>query len=123
MGITELTAYAIWIGAFLLAFTIYLRVDWHDWGMVGLMLFAAGATFLMTRSITWYWGSPYLRGELLVMWRALILTGVVLMTIGQIKGLFRDPPPQRQVVRRLVAAAIGITVLLLIAHAYDGGFS
>lgn len=114
MNIAELSVWALWAVVVTLTLVLYLRVDVHDWGMVGLVIVLMGATTLVSRSLLRYYGWLDMDHETLFLWRALVLIGAPLAIAGYIAGLWRDPPPARQIVSRIVALAIVVTVLTLL---------
>lgn len=117
MSMGELSAWALWAVIVTLTLVLYLRVDIHDWGMVGLVIVLFGATTLVTRSLLHYYGLLGIGNETPFLWRALVLIGAPLAISGYIAGLWRDPPPLRQIVVRLVALAVVVTALTLLMMA------
>lgn len=114
MTFAELAVWALWAVVVTLTLVLYLRVNVHDWGMVGLVIVLMGATTLVTRSLLRYYGWLEIDHETLFLWRALVLIGAPLAIAGYIAGLWRDPPPARQIVRRIVVLTIVVTVLTLL---------
>ena len=97
----------------LLAFVLYIRIDAHDWGMVGLAILAGGLAVLMFRAMLMHYSVTTLDREMFVLWRISAIAGGGVLSAGIIAGIFRDPPPLDRVIRRLVFAAVLVTVLVL----------
>ena len=112
MSWNELTMWLMTIISLTLAITLYLRVDIHDWGMVGLTIFVSGASALMVRWVARTYGWVDDASALLVLWRFLVVLGAPLALAGFVMSFWRDPPPRRQVVMRL-AWLLTITLVLL----------
>ena len=112
MNLNEITMWLMTIISLTLAITLYLRVDIHDWGMVGLTIFVSGASVLMVRWVARTYGWVDDASALLVLWRFLVVLGGPLALAGFLMSFWRDPPPRRQVAMRL-AWLLTITLELL----------
>lgn len=102
----DLSAWALWVVSVTLTLTVYLRVDPHDWGMVGLTIFLFGASVLTTRTMLRLYELEYGGDSSLYAWRGLVIVGGPVALAGFLAGWRRDPPPRGQVVRRLVVLAV-----------------
>ena len=117
MNFGEVSAWALWAVITVLALVLYIRVDLHDWGMVGFTIFTMGACVLLSRSLLAWYGHDVWRGELLVIWRTLVLVGAPVATAGFIAGMLREPPPRRQVVIRLALLALVAVAITVVVQA------
>lgn len=114
MPVAELAVWAMWGVTVTLALVLYIRVDIHDWGMVGMTIFLFGAAVLLSRSLLRYYGQDDGGPVVLASWRALVLIGAPVAITGYLLGLFREPPPWRQVVGRLaVLGLVGMALILV----------
>lgn len=116
MDWSVLSAWAMWLVVTILTLVLYLRVDTNDWGMVGLTTFLAGGCVLLTRSLLYAYGHDVWRGELLVIWRLLVLVGAPVATAGLLAGVLREPPPRRQIVERLVLLIVAIAITVVVVQ-------
>lgn len=69
-----------------------------------------GLSTLLTRSILMTYGLLDVEDETLFLWRVLVLIGAPLAISGYIAGLWRDPPPVRQIVIRLGILAVATAI-------------
>lgn len=117
MSMGEVAAWSLWAVVTVLALILYLRVDIHDWGMVGFTVFVAGACVLLSRSLLAWYGHDIWRAELLVIWRGLVLIGAPVAIAGYVAGIVRDPPPRRQIVTRLALLAVVTMATTIVVQA------
>ena len=114
MSVIEVVYWLMWGFVAGLSLVLYLRVDWHDWGAVGLVTALFGATVLLTGIIYAHYGGDVLLAEANVLWKLLVLVGAPVAVAGYIAGMIRDPVPCWQIVRRLAALGLALTVLFVL---------
>jgi len=114
MSVIEVVYWLMWGFVAGLSLVLYLRVDWHDWGAVGLVTALFGATVLLTGIIYAHYGGDVLLAEANVLWKLLVLVGAPVAIVAYILGMIRDPVPCWQIVRRLAALAVALTVLFVL---------
>ena len=115
MSWNEITMWLMTVISLTLAITLYLRVDIHDWGMVGLTVFVFGASVLMVRWVARTYGWVDDSPAMLVIWRFLVVTGAPLALSGFVMSFWRDPPPVRQIGLRLAwLAAITLSLGMVV---------
>lgn len=107
----EVAMWVLTIAVLTLTVVLYVRVDIHDWGMVGFTAMLFGASVLLIRWVMAVYALGHADDELQLLWRLLVLIGAPFALAGYILGLFREPPPVRQVALRL-AVLIGVVALL-----------
>lgn len=113
MTLNELVYWTLCVFVVALFLVLYLRVDWHDWGAVGMTGVMFAAAVLMSRTLLRHYGYDLYLHEMLVLWRAVILVSVPIALLGFGAGMIRDPVPPGQIVRRLGALAVVLIVLLV----------
>jgi ABC-type sugar transport system permease subunit len=111
MNMGDLVLWTIWAFFVVLTLVLYLRVDWHDWGLVGMTIALFGLTILVTMIAT---DDRWFQAETRVLWRTLVFVGVPVAVAGYVAGMVRDPIPRRQIIRRLLALAIGLALSYLV---------
>lgn len=111
--------FVLWLVFIALTLTLLMKVDWKDWGLVGLLLLSAGVTSLLTRSSLSRFGIPEFQQELLWLWRSFALIGGSVVLMGLMTEFVRSPPLFWQSVRRVVVGAIAIAVVLIFIYSYN----
>jgi hypothetical protein len=114
MTINEVVYWTLWAFIVVLFLVLYLRVDWHDWGAVGMTGVMFAATVLLSRSLLRNYGYQLYVGEMLVLWRVLVLIFAPMAVLGFGIGLVRNPVPPGQIARRLAALAVALVAALFI---------
>ena len=110
----ELVYWTLWAVLSVTFLALYLRVDWHDWGAVGLTGVIFGIVLLLTTIIYDYYGGQFFVLESLLLWKLIVLAFAALALPGLVAGFWRDPVPRWQIVRRLAALALALTVLFVL---------
>lgn len=114
MTVSEIAIWLIAVLVVMLTLVLYIRVDLHDWGMVGFTAFMFGISVLMVRVILrsegWVGDSP----DLIIVWRLFVILGAPVALAGYILGIKRKTPPARQVARRLLVMAAVIAFLVFL---------
>lgn len=111
MSIDELSLLILWLVVSVLTLVLYLRVHVRDWGMMGLVLVMMGLTTLVTRSVLIEYDVLNDGHPSYVLWRTLVIIGAPFAIAGFAAGVWRDPPPVRQVVARLSFLFVFVVVL------------
>lgn len=109
----DIAVWALTLATLTLTVVLYIRVDIHDWGMVGFTVMMFGASVLLVRWVVKMhgWGDA---DELYVVWRLLVLIGTPFALTGYVLGMVREPPPMRQVLCRLALLVVIVTVAVMI---------
>lgn len=111
--IADISLWLMWCMTMMLCVLIYLRVDRHDWGMVGMDIFFFGTAVLLTRALFHRYGL-YTHPDIVWVWRVLVIVGAPIALTGHGVGFFRDKPAPQQVVKRLIIL-IGVVVFVSLA--------
>lgn len=114
MTTNEIVYWTIWAVLLGLFLALYLRVDWHDWGAVGLTGFTFGILLLVSTIIYRYYGGTFVILESLLLWKFVVLVFAPLALIGYIAGFIRDPVPPGQITRRLLGLAVALMVIYIV---------
>lgn len=109
----ELIMWLMTVTTLTLAFTLYIRVDIHDWGMVGLTTFTSGVSILLVRWVMRHYGWIDDSPVMVILWRMLVVIGAPLALTGFVMSFWRDKPPARQVLVRLSVLVLFIVVLTI----------
>ncbi len=114
MQMGEIVVWLLTIVFCAMTLVLYIRVDIHDWGMVGFTVLLFGCSVLLVRAVLHMYGVIDTEQEMLMLWRLLVLIGGPVALAGYVMGLWRDPPPARQVITRLVVLALVTAVMALV---------
>ena len=114
MSVIEIVYWTLWAFMAGMFLVLYLRVDWHDWGAVGMTGVICGIVLLLSSIIYRYYGGRLFLAESGVLWKLLVLGFAPLALAGYVAGWIRDPVPRWQIVRRLAALAVALTVLFVL---------
>lgn len=109
--IGEFVVWALWAFFVALTLVLYLRVDWHDWGLLGMTVVCLGITILLSMIVARQYGWIWLRAETRVLWQSLVLIGAPVAIAGYLAGMIREPIPRRQIAVRLLALAAALIVI------------
>ncbi len=108
----------VWAVVIALTLALLIRVEWKDWGLVGLLIWAAAIASLVTLSNLNQWFSPGTPSSdvpgyraMLWSWRYGAAIGGIVVLVGILLEFKRNPPPRDQVARRL---SLGLTVIAVI---------
>jgi len=109
----------VWVVVIALTLALLIKVDWKDWGLVGLLIWSAAIASLVTLSNLNQWISPTTPATdipghetMLWTWRYGAAVGGIVVLVGILIEFYRNPPPLAQALRRL---GLGLTVIGVIA--------
>jgi len=108
----------IWLALASTVLTLYVRIHISEWGLLGLMILLFGAWVLVNRSLMSQREIDTLSREQLYLWRWAAVVGSVIVLIGQIASVIRDPPAAEQVTRRLLIATAVMVVIVFGLNLY-----
>lgn len=118
MSMIEVVYWSLWGFVFCLTLVMYLRVDWHDWGAVGMTAVLFGELVLLSSIIWRYYGGREFLGEASALWKVLVLVGAPLAIAGYVTGMIRDPVPRGQLIRRIVALILALAVAYVVLDTF-----
>lgn len=97
---------------------LLIRVEWRDWGLVGLMFLCAGVSAVLLRANLPRWGIDEGSRELIWLWRAGALLGGSIVLTGMGIELYRSTPSWTRILRRLAIGAIAAIVIVATLRAW-----
>jgi len=108
----------LWAGCASIVIGLYIDIHLSEWGLIGLMLFLAGAWVLVNRTLMHEAGIDAFRREQVYLWRWLALIGAILLFAARVAAIRRKRPPWRQIVRRLAFAAGVLVIVVCLLNLY-----
>lgn len=109
----------VWAVVIVLSLALLIRVEWKDWGLVGLLIWTTAIASLVTLSNLNQWISPETPSTdvpghrtMLWTWRYGAAVGGLVVLVGLLFEFHRNPPSRNQVARRL---GLGLGVIGVIA--------
>lgn len=111
--------FVVWIVFVTLTLTLLIKVNWQDWGLVGLLILSASVTSLLTLINLNQWLSPRTPAMdvpgydgMLWSWRVGAGVGGLMVLVGLLIEFHRNPPFRQQTIRRI---SLGLLVIWLVA--------